>query len=91
MILARTGDALVFGEESDVRRKLDDQGALEHFAGIWQQVVEPEVRKAPVISAPRRKKSLRASSAILQFRAPVSTVLYLLGRLHCASKRGSLI
>jgi hypothetical protein len=49
MRLARSGDARVFGEQSDVRRKMDDEGALRHFADVWQSKLEPEIRRAPVI------------------------------------------
>lgn len=58
MILSRTGDAGVFGEQSDVRRKMDDQSALDHFAKVWRQTLEPEVRKAPVISVEEVKELL---------------------------------
>ena len=58
VILARTGDARVFGEQSDVRRKMDDEAAIEHFAEVWNNKLEPEVRKAPVISAAEAKELL---------------------------------
>lgn len=50
-ILARTGDARVFGEQSDVRRRMSDEEAIEHFATVWETKLEPEVRHAPLISA----------------------------------------
>ena len=56
--LARTGDARVFGEHSDVRRKMDHQTALQHFAEVWQSTLEPEVRKAPVITTAEAKELL---------------------------------
>ena len=58
IILARTGDARVFGEQSDVRRKMDDEAALQHFAKVWQAKLEPEIQKAQVISAAEAKELL---------------------------------
>ena len=57
-ILARTGDARVFGERSDVRRKMEDQEALTHFSEVWRSKLEQEVRGAPIISAAEAKELL---------------------------------
>jgi hypothetical protein len=37
---ARGGDARIFGEDSDIRRKMDERQTLERFASIWQNVLE---------------------------------------------------
>ena len=50
LYLAREGDARVFGEQSDVRRQMDDPTALRHFAEVWNDVLEPELRGAPEIT-----------------------------------------
>jgi hypothetical protein len=57
-VLARGGDARVFGERSDVRRHMDDEEAVAHFDKVWAEKLEEEVRRAPVISAAEAKELL---------------------------------
>jgi hypothetical protein len=55
---ARGGDARIFGEDSDIRRKMDERQTLERFASIWQNVLEPEIRKASIITTEEAKELL---------------------------------
>ncbi len=57
--LARGGDASVFGAESDVRRRMDEEDALRHFGTVWEAKLEPELRKAPPISTAQAKKLVK--------------------------------
>ncbi|MGL6073396.1 MAG: hypothetical protein ACRC8S_04440 [Fimbriiglobus sp.] len=42
-----------------MRRKMDDDAAILRFAQVWDAKLEPEIRKAPVISAAGRKNVLK--------------------------------
>ncbi len=52
------GDARVFGDDSDVRRKMTEAQAVERFATIWQNILEPEIRKAPTITSEEAEELL---------------------------------
>ncbi|MFB2877774.1 hypothetical protein [Floridanema aerugineum] len=56
--LVKGGDAKVFGEDSDIRRRMTDTQAIERFKNIWEKVLEPEIRKAPIITAEEAKELL---------------------------------
>ncbi len=56
--LARTGDARIFGERSDVRRQLSDAEAIVHFDQVWTEKLEKEVRNATPISVAEAKELL---------------------------------
>lgn len=62
--LAKGGDARVFGEESDVRRKMTDEEALEHFAKVWNEVLEREVRTAPRTTLQEAKELIGEKQAV---------------------------
>ncbi|MBP0017762.1 MAG: hypothetical protein J7647_09405 [Cyanobacteria bacterium SBLK] len=53
----RGGDALIFGKDSDVRRKLSDTDALKRFSEIWPSF-EPEIENAPEITQEEAKELL---------------------------------
>jgi hypothetical protein len=95
MILARTGDARVFGEQSDVRRNMDDETALEHFAKVWQVKLEPEIRKTPVISPAEARELLEGkqreyADAGFQFRQFSLHAVVCIARLnHGATEDGN--
>lgn len=44
------GDARVFGEDSDIRRKLSDEKAIERFVKVWREKLAEEVDQAPQIT-----------------------------------------
>lgn len=44
------GDARVFGEDSDVRRKLEDSDAVARFSDVWKNKLSGEVEDAPEIT-----------------------------------------
>lgn len=52
------GDARVFGEDSDVRRKLDDETAIARFCELWQTTLAPEVEAAPEITREQAEELL---------------------------------
>lgn len=52
------GDARVFGQDADVRRKMTSKQVEERFAQVWEQLLEPEVRKAPIISLEEARELL---------------------------------
>lgn len=44
------GDARVFGEDSDVRRKLSEEECIERFGQVWTEKLAGEVEQAPQIT-----------------------------------------
>ncbi len=52
------GDARVFGEDSDVRRKLADEAAIARFGELWLSTLAPEVEKAPEITREQAEELL---------------------------------
>ena len=52
------GDARVFGQDSDVRRKMSDQQLEERFALVWAEKLESEARGATVITADQARELL---------------------------------
>lgn len=54
----RGGDARIFGQDSDVRRRMTDQEAEERFAKVWTEKLEPHVRIAPIITAEQARELL---------------------------------
>ena len=52
------GDARIFGEDSDVRRKLPDAECIERFATVWETTLAPEVAQAPEITQEEAKELL---------------------------------
>jgi hypothetical protein len=52
------GDARVFGEDSDVRRKLGDEAAIARFAELWSTKLAAEVEKAPEITREQAEELL---------------------------------
>lgn len=55
---ARFGDARIFGEDSDVRRKMNDWQAEERFKQVWRDKLEAHVRVAPIVSAEQARELL---------------------------------
>lgn len=60
------GDADVFGEDSDVRRKLLREACIERFAQVWKKTLEPEVRQASPISIQEARERLKSNSHQLE-------------------------
>lgn len=56
--LIRYGDAEIFGEDSHVRRKMTDTEITNRFAEIWNEVLEPEVRKAKTVTLEHAREML---------------------------------
>lgn len=54
----RRGDARVFGEDSDIRRRLNDKEATNRFGEVWKSILEPEIRTAPKITVEDAKELL---------------------------------
>ncbi len=52
------GDARIFGEDSDVRRKLPDAECIERFAEVWKSKLASEVEQAPEITLEEAKELL---------------------------------
>lgn len=44
------GDARVFGEDSDIRRKLSDNDAVKRFDEVWRTKLASEVASSPEIT-----------------------------------------
>lgn len=67
------GDARVFGEDSDVRRRLDLDPAIKRFTQVWKDVLEPKIRTASEITPEKAKELLEGkqreyATAGFQFR-----------------------
>jgi hypothetical protein len=56
----RKGDADVFGDDSDRRRSMDDEECLSRFAEVWRVTLEPEIRKAPIVTAEDAREMLES-------------------------------
>jgi hypothetical protein len=52
------GDARVFGEDSDVRRKLGDEAAISRFEELWAAKLASEVENAPQITREQAEELL---------------------------------
>ena len=52
------GDARVFGEDSDVRRKLSDEVAIARFGELWSSTLAAEVESAPEITREQAEELL---------------------------------
>ena len=52
------GDARVFGEDSDIRRKLDDDAAVKRFDELWKSTLAAEVETAPLITREQAEELL---------------------------------
>ncbi len=46
----RWGDARVFGEDSDIRRKLREEECIKRFGQVWTEKLSDEVEHAPEIT-----------------------------------------
>lgn len=57
--LVTGGDARVFGEDADLRRKMSTDELQERFSKVWSTVLEPQVRSAPIISLPEARELLQ--------------------------------
>ena len=56
------GDARVFGQDADVRRKMNSNEATERFTRIWQRLLEPQVRNAPIIPLEEARELLEGKA-----------------------------
>jgi hypothetical protein len=54
----RFGDARVFGEDSDVRRKLTDSDAIVRFEELWSGTLSAHVESAPEITRDEAEEML---------------------------------
>jgi hypothetical protein len=52
------GDARVFGEDSDIRRKLSDESAIARFGELWASTLAAEVESAPKITREQAEELL---------------------------------
>ncbi len=52
------GDARVFGEDSDIRRKLNDEAAIARFVELWSSTLAAEVERAPEITREQAEELL---------------------------------
>jgi hypothetical protein len=57
---ARKGDADVFGDDSDRRRDMRDEECLSRFAEVWENRLEPEIGKAPIVSLEEAREMLES-------------------------------
>jgi len=56
--LVTGGDARVFGQDADVRRKMSTVELQARFAEVWSKVLESEVSTAPIIPLPEARELL---------------------------------
>ena len=54
----RFGDARVFGEDSDIRRKLGESEAVRRFGELWSSTLAAHVEAAPVITREEAEEML---------------------------------
>lgn len=47
--LVAWGDARVFGNDADVRRRMSDDAVLRRFSEVWAKTLERSIRDAPTI------------------------------------------
>jgi hypothetical protein len=52
------GDARVFGEDSDIRRKLSDEDAIARFGALWSSTLAAQVESAPEITREQAEELL---------------------------------
>lgn len=56
------GDARVFGEDAAERRRMNAGQVQDRFAQVWRDVLEPEVRMAPLTSLDEARELLDGKS-----------------------------
>lgn len=56
----RFGDARVFGEDSDIRRKLEDLEAIARFGDLWKSLLSAHVESAPEITREEAEEMLES-------------------------------
>jgi hypothetical protein len=56
------GDSRVFGEDAAERRKMGPKQVGERFAQVWRDLLEPEIRVAPIISLDEARELLEGRS-----------------------------
>lgn len=66
--LVTGGDSRVFGEDAAERRKMGPRQVSERFAQVWQDLLEPAIRLAPVIPFEEARELLEGRS--LEYALP---------------------
>jgi hypothetical protein len=61
--LVRGGDARVFGDDTDARRKFSDDEVVERFRNVWHDTIAPNLREAPIVTPEEARELVGESRA----------------------------
>src|SRR5688572_29639238 len=56
--LVQGGDARVFGQDADLRRKFDDTRVNQRFIDVWRSTIAPGLENGQVVTAEEAKELL---------------------------------